>query len=147
MYRIPFFVLLVLVMACNNSTGPVEETTELEGTWIGYEVDGDEGEWVFNASGYDIDISFIGTDNTTLITTLEFELNANDFPKEIDMTILTYISNGVPFTVYENEVSFGIYKIEDADLLTFAANEPGSSIRPTEFTSEGDQRLFVASKQ
>ena len=44
---------------------------------------------------------------------------------------------------YIGTTALGIYKIEE-NILTFAANEPGSTIRPTNFT-EG--RVFILTKQ
>ncbi len=42
--------------------------------------------------------------------------------------------------------SLAIYKIE-GDKFTMASNKPGSTVRPTQFESEGSTSLFVLTKQ
>ena len=149
MKKILSFLLILIIYSCDdNSTDPESDegsTTELEGTWIGYEVDGAEGTWTFIATENEMDISYDG--EYELVGATTFTLDTESTPKEINITILTYILDGDPYTGYDNQISLGIYKIENANLLTTAANEPGSEVRPTDYNPDGDSRVFILTKQ
>ena len=131
---------LLLFLSCSDDKGtePNENLTELEGTWIGYELDGEPGDWTFSFSGnegsvhnHNYEESYSGT----------FTINSQTSPKQIDLTI-----EECSYSPFIGETSLGIYEIED-NTLTFAGCEPGENVRPTTFSTEGNPRVYILNKQ
>ena len=132
-----FLLMVPLFERCDapSSSSPTE--TELEGTWIGDEVNGGPEEWTFIFAGKTAQCSC----SVTEWYKGNFAVDTNVVPKEMNLAI-TQCS--VPQFV--GLVTLAIYKIS-GDTLTFAGNAPGVQERPTSFDPVGDTRVFVAIKQ
>lgn len=109
----------------------------LEGTWKGYEVNGETG-WTMTFSGSQVDISD-GSHTEWYKGT--FSLDTNSAPQKINMTITQS-----EYPEYIGKIGLGIYKIE-GNTLTLAANEPGNAARPSSFTANEVTRVYVLTKQ
>ena len=143
-------ILLFFIISCTAQPADEkkdeekEEITELEGTWIGYEVDSDENKAsgdndyraVFNYNKFD----FRKVDNSEYnIGT--FILYKNDSPKGMDLNIVD-----CSFDPYDNTTSLAIYKIE-GNILTVVNKEPTQLGRPTEFKAAANITKVVLTKQ
>jgi len=68
-----------------------------------------------------------------------FTINTQTNPKQFDIVITDCVSSD-----FIGTTALGIYMIEN-NILTFSGNEPGATIRPTNFTEGG--RVFILTKQ
>ena len=132
-----FFLVILLFENCKDPTSPTPTETELEGTWVGTEVNGGSAEWTFIFTEKTAQCSC----STTEWYKGNFNLNTSTVPKEMNLTI-TQCS--VPQFI--GLVTLAIYKISK-DTLTFAGNSPGNQERPASFNPVDDTRVFVAIKQ
>jgi len=130
--------LLVYVSCSKDTTGNNNNITELEGTWIGYEINEKNDEWTLSFSGNNYEShnqnyeeSYNGT----------FIINTEILPKQIDL-----LFEECSYPEYIGTTGLGIYEIE-GDTLTYASNPPGFSSRPEDFSSDLFTRLFVFTKQ
>jgi len=128
----------------NNNTG--NNVTELEGTWIGQEVQHSTvvslGDWTFIFSGNEMDVTappwnpaewYLGT----------YSINTQVNPKQVDLAI-----TDCSLSSYIGTTAKGIYKIENDTTLTYNGCQPGNPARPSSFldTSE-NARSFILTKQ
>jgi len=138
---VTFVVFLLSMSGCNkennNTSGPISDKTELEGTWIGYEVGRSTGTWTFTMTGNQISISgrngaewYKGT----------VTMHQGTTPKQADIKV----TECAEFE-YVGKTTLFIYKIQN-NTATFAGNEPGATVRPTAFTTN-QARVFVLTKQ
>jgi uncharacterized protein (TIGR03067 family) len=130
----------LLFLSCDNPSSSGDQntntTTVLEGTWTGLETGGNGKaiKWVVSNS------NMSEYENDTLTYKGTFIIDESVNPKQIDVTI-----TDCSYTSYIGKVALGIFKVE-SNSLTFCANEPGNSSRPSSFTKSGNSRLFVFSK-
>ena len=121
------------------STG--NNVTELEGTWVGYEVGGLLGDWTFIVSGNEMDVTapslnpaewYLGT----------YSINIQVNPKQVDLAITDCsLSN------YIGTTAKAIYKIEN-NTWTYTGYGPGNPDRPSSFfDTSGFARSFLLTKQ
>ena len=114
--------------------------TDLEGTWIGNEPAGYyQGAWVFTISGNAISVAPANPEEWSEWYVGTFTINTQTNPKQFDIVITDCVSSD-----YIGTTALGIYMIEN-NILTFSGNEPGATIRPTNFTEGG--RVFILTKQ
>ena len=130
--------LLFYVSCSKDTTGNNNNITELEGTWIGYEIDGKNDEWTLSFSGNNYESH---NQNYEEFYNGTFTINTEILPKQID---LLFEECSCP--EYVGKTALGIYEIE-GDTLTYASNPPGFNSRPTEFSSGLFTRLFILTKQ
>jgi uncharacterized protein (TIGR03067 family) len=116
----------------------------LVGTWVGTVADGsatspDPTLWTFTvtSTGADVKMGTFAAYNGTYVA------DPSSNPKSITITIT---ESAIP--AYVGQASNGIYKIE-GNTLTFAANKPGTTSRPTDFipTPDGVTLVFTLTKQ
>ena len=135
-----FAVLLVcgvLVGGCKQEVVEIDDMDALQGTWVGKEIDGREGEWTFVIMGDEIDAT--GPDPESYTGTIM--LNSDVDPKQADFTIVT-----CEFEQFVDKTSLGLYSLADGKFV-LAANKPGSEIRPLEISGGGITRMFEFTKQ
>lgn len=135
-------IVVLSVTGCRSEPGeaPPAEVSDidlLQGTWIGTAVGEQQGQWTMIISGTTIDFKGPGPEAYT--GTLK--LNPDVDPKQADFVI-----DKCAVDQYVGTTALTIYKIE-GDKFTMAGNEPGSTIRPTQFESGNGTRLFVLTKQ
>lgn len=128
-----FFIVLNLSIVSNGSA----VTTELEGTWSGYEVSGNQG-WTTTVSGEELYVTNAGHTEWYKGT---ITLNTLVSPQEIDV----YVTD-CSISDYVGEMALGIYKLE-GETFTTSNSGPGYPIRPTSFTSTAPSRMWVFTKQ
>lgn len=135
-----FFVFLLiapLFNRCDDPSSSSQTDAELEGTWIGTEVNGGPDGWTFIFTGKTAQCSCSTTEwyngNTTV--------NTSAVPKHLNIRITE-----CSVSQFVGLVTLAIYKIS-GDTLTFAGNAPGVQERPASFDPVGDTRVFVAIKQ
>ena len=126
---------LLAIWSCdNNSTGNNNNETEMEGTWIGYELDGGNDVWTYDVNEDILNISASPSEEwyNGVIT-----LNTDLFPKQVD-----YEVTGSSYDQAVGLTTLGIYKIE-GDTLTLAANAPGISERPQNYLPTNGTRVYI----
>ena len=128
----------LLIVGCEDTTAPAGNnsttyaTSDLEGTWIGNEVNSNNV-WTCIITGNEMDLS---SENEWYKGT--FSINTQTDPKQLDYLLTDcFISEGIGLTV------LAIYKIEN-NSMTFAGNEPGATTRPDSFVGG---RIIVLEKQ
>jgi len=126
---------LLAIWSCdNNSTGNNNNETEMEGTWIGYELDGGNDIWTYDVNEDILDVSAsISQEWYKGIITL----NIDSVPIQIDYEVTE--------SSYEGAIgltALGIYKIE-GDTLTLATNAPGILERPQNYLPENGTRVYI----
>jgi len=137
---------MVMAVGCGKETPEPEQTPpdqnrttqagELEGTWVGHELDGPEGNWTFKITADKVSVTGVGQEWYKGALTVDESAS----PKQADFRIeQCFAPDGVGLT------SLSIYKIE-GNTFTLAANEPGAETRPTEFVREPNARVFVLTK-
>jgi len=125
---------------CESKSGESEineKVTGLEGTWIGNEIGGRDGQWVIVVTEDRIDVNGPGEEDYKGT----FTLNTNVSPHQVNLAITECSEDK-----YVGTTALGIYKLE-GDKLTMAATEPGTTIRPALFDRSGDARVFVCTRQ
>jgi len=138
-------ICLAVIMAasvggCKSEPEPpveVSDMDKLQGTWVGTETGNDQGQWTFIVSEAKVDVNGPGPEDYSGTMTLNTEVE----PRQADFLIENCAVQQVVGTT-----SLAIYKIE-GDTFTMAGNEPGSTVRPTQFEGSGGTRLFVLTKQ
>lgn len=132
-----FIVSIPLFTGCDDPSSSSPIDTELEGTWIGTEVNGGPDEWSFIFTGKTAQCSCSTVEwyKGTIAT------NTSVTPKHLNIQI-TQCS----VSQFVGLVTLAIYKIS-GDTLTFAGNAPGVQERPDSFDPVGDTRVFVAIKK
>jgi len=133
-------VLLLLIAGCGKkSPGPAQPQAgaDLQGTWVGSEVDGRTGEWTFAIS--ENQLAATGPDKEWYKGTLS--LDNKPTPMQANFAIVDCSKPD-----YVGKTALGIYKLE-ANTLTFAASEPGATTRPASFEAGADVRVWVLTKQ
>ncbi|MBW1809798.1 MAG: hypothetical protein JRJ87_16500 [Deltaproteobacteria bacterium] len=122
---------------CGSSSEPDPGGDDnLIGTWVGTEIGGSAvWSFTFNTSSATVTTDSVEayTGNWTATPTAD--------PKQLSLKI-----TACDYAEYVGKTSKAIYKI-DADVLTFAGNEPGVAATPTSFTSGGGTRVFELTKQ
>jgi len=130
-----------LPAANNNSNNNSNNVTELEGTWIGYEVNNSSIEWTFIFTGDQMDVT---PDPLTLEWYLaDVSIETLIYPKQIDMT-----ATDCGVSSYIGYLTKGIYNIQNDTILTLSACEPGNTDRPSSFPDANvDERTMILTKQ
>ena len=131
------FVVAVVLGGCGYGGGG-GTLTELEGSWLGYEVDGYPGDWSFIITGTHLDATGAATGewyNGTMT------LNTTTDPKHMDVTI-----EECDYQEFIGKQSLGIYTLE-GDILTMASNGPGDTTRASSFVPGQGARVFIFTKQ
>jgi hypothetical protein len=133
------FVLSGLVY-CGCGDRSKSNLTELEGTWVGQEVDGPKGECRMTV--LDKHMKFQGA-RTNEWYSASLTLNQSTSPKQAVIHI-----EECGFPQYVNKNTRAIYKLEK-NTLTIGANEPGVDVTSTEFQRSATNRTrgFVFTKQ
>ncbi|MBN2132287.1 MAG: TIGR03067 domain-containing protein [Sedimentisphaerales bacterium] len=133
-------ILAASVGGCKSEPEPPVEVSDmdrLQGTWVGTEVGNDERQWTLTISGTKVDVNGPGPEDYSGTMKLNTEVE----PKQADLLV-----EDCAVQQYVGTTSLAIYKIE-GDTFTMAGNEPGSTVRPTQFEGGGGTRLFVLTKQ
>ena len=125
---------------CGCGSGSKPNLTELEGTWVGQEIDGPKGECRMTVLGNHM--KFQGA-RTNEWYSASLTLNQSTSPKQAVIQI-----EECGFPQYVNKNTRAIYKLEK-NTLTIGANEPGVDVTPTEFqrSRTNHTRGFVFTKQ
>ena len=127
-----------------NNTG--NNVTELEGTWIGLEVQHPTsvslGDWTFIFSGNEMNVTaplpnpaewYLGT----------YSINTQVNPKQVDLAI-----TDCSLSSYIGTTAKGIYKIENDTTLTYSGCGPGNPGRPSSFLDTSViARMMILTKQ
>jgi uncharacterized protein (TIGR03067 family) len=125
---------------CGCGGGSQSNAPELEGTWIGQEIDGPKGDCRMTVSGNRMKFQGARTNEwySAVLT-----LNQTTSPKQVVIHI-----EECGFPQYLNKNTRAIYKLEK-NTLTIGANEPGVDVTPTEFQRSATNRTrgFVFTKQ
>jgi len=138
MKKITIFILIIILLALcscdNNSTGNNDKVTEMEGIWVGYELNNSNDIWTYDVNEDILNISASSSEEwyNGVIT-----LNTDLVPKQVD-----YEVTGSSYDQAVGLTSLGIYKIE-GDTLTFAANAPGISERPLNYLPTNGTRVYI----
>ena len=111
------------------------EGRELEGTWLGNEVDYPEADWTCIVAGDRLAVS--STSGEYLDGTFSLNVGAN--PKELD-----YLIAEPPELA--GLTALGICDLE-GDSVTIAFNAPGNPARPMDFNTGGSSRVFMFTRQ
>ena len=124
----------------SQSAASAESEPALQGTWVGQEVGGPQGEYRPTVSGNSIKFQGARAEEW-YEATITLEPKAN--PKRAAALI-----ERCPAPQYVNKTANFIYKIE-GKTLTLAGSEPGSEKEPTAFERNPDNpvRIFVFNKQ
>jgi hypothetical protein len=109
---------------------------EIQGTWIGYEVQGGSGAWTLQINGSALNSSGLGEWYKGSVSA-----KAETNPKEVD-----FVVSECSVPLYVGKTSLGIYKMS-GDTLTVSQNEPGVAARSVSFRVSFDNRVFVFLKQ
>ena len=137
MSKTTIYILIITLLAiwsCDNEPTGNSSETEMQGIWIGYELEGGNDEWTYDVNEDVLDISASISQEWYKGT---ISLNTNAVPKQIDYFITdSYFNEAI------DETALGIYKIE-GDTLTFAANAPGNPERPTSYLAENGARVYI----
>ena len=113
-------------------------TSELEGAWTGYEVNGVPGDWKANV--FDKNCEFLGPYPDEWYKG-KLTVNNQTLPKQIDFTIEDgTLLDAIGLTV------LGIYKMEGVT-LTMAINASDIPERPIDFLTSDLNRVFVFKKK
>jgi len=115
---------------------PQTIATELEGAWVGQELNGPPGDWTLKVSGKHLDAT--GPDQSHKITLL---VSSDTDPKRADLVIQ---ESSDPDSA--GKIALGIYKIE-ANKLTLAVGSPDSKERPSSFEPGDSTRVWVLTKK
>jgi len=129
-------VVLALMFSCTSC-----DNTYMDGTWKCHEVDGDYNPMKFVISGINLEVYQTVDGNEVLAYIGTVTYNNLTCPKQMDITITDTL-----FPEYIGKTSLGIYKIEDNKFI-LCNEEPGNGLRPETFTSEGNPRLFILTKE
>lgn len=121
---------------CSRSAGP--GLAELQGTWVGLEMNGPRGECRISIQGNRVRFQGAHT-NEWYAGTLT--LNESMIPKQAVIQI-----EECGFPQYVNKSARAIYKLE-TKTLTLAGNEPGTEAAPTDFLPSDRTRVFVFTRQ
>lgn len=136
---IPSFIVIctLSLLACKKDeiTNP-NAPAEIQGTWTGYELQGNPGAWTLQINGSALNSSGPGEWYKGSVSA-----KAETNPKEVD-----FVVSECSVPQYVGKTSLGIYKIA-GDTLTISENEPGINERPTSFRVSFDNRVFVFLKQ
>ncbi|MFB0524311.1 MAG: TIGR03067 domain-containing protein [Phycisphaerae bacterium] len=131
-------LLLFLLGGCaKKSPGPVDDLAKLEGTWIGPEIGGSQGDWTFIFSGNHVSVN--GPTQESYTGTVQVNSKAN--PKRVD-----FIIEECSLRDNIGKTSLGIYELQE-EKLALAASEPGASTRPASFQEKGDGHFWVLKKK
>jgi uncharacterized protein (TIGR03067 family) len=124
----------------SQAAASAEIEPALQGTWVGQEVGGPQGECRLIVSGNSIKFQGARAEEWYEAT---ITLKAKASPKHVAVLI-----ERCPAPQYVNKTTNFIYKIE-GKTLTLAGNEPGSEKEPTAFERNPDNpvRTFVFNKQ
>jgi len=133
-------ILSLAILGCAKKVpGPSEPQpgAELQGKWVGYEVDGRAGDWTFVISENRVDVN--GPDEEWYKGTLS--LDNQTTPMQANLVITDCSEpDGV------GKTALGIYKLE-ANTLKLAASVPGETTRPGSFETGEDARVWLLTKQ
>lgn len=133
-------LLLLLSGGCakkSQGPGPADDLEKLEGTWIGPEIGGSQGDWTFIFSGNHVRVNGPTQESYAGI----FQVNSRANPKQAD-----FIIEESSIQDYVGKTSLGIYELQEKK-LALAASEPGASTRPVSFQEKGDSRFWVLKKK
>jgi len=132
-------VLLSLIAGCGKKapepTQP-QAGADLEGKWVGSEVNGRAGEWIFVIS--ENQLAGTGPNEEWYKGTLS--LDSKTTPKQANFVIADCFEQD-----FVGKTALGIYKLE-ANTLTLAASRPGATTRPASFEA-GAPRVWVLTKK
>jgi uncharacterized protein (TIGR03067 family) len=138
---------VIVALACGPGCGGSgnqgsgnQGSGDLVGTWVGTAVGHDPTTvWTFTATSTNVEVKI----DTVATYRGTYVADASSNPKTITITI-----TDSTVSLYIGQTSNGIYKIEGST-LTFAANKPGTTARPTDFipTADGVTEVFTLNKQ
>jgi uncharacterized protein (TIGR03067 family) len=133
-------LVLSALVYCGCGGSSKSNLSELEGTWVGQEVDGPRGDCRMTVSGNRMKFQGARTNESY---SASLTLNQSTSPKQAGIHI-----EECSFPQYVNKDSRAIYRLE-TNTLTIAANEPGVDVTPTEFqrSATNRSRVFVFAKQ
>jgi uncharacterized protein (TIGR03067 family) len=125
---------------CGCGGGSKPNLRELEGTWVGQEVDGPGGSCRMTVLGNRM--KFQGAPTNEWYNAV-LTLTQTNSPKQAVIQI-----EECGFPQYVSKKARAIYRLEN-NMLTIAANEPGVDVTPTEFrgSATNHSRVFVFTKQ
>lgn len=133
-------VLAGVLLSCGCASTPKRDLTKLQGTWVGQEMGGPQGECRLSIEGHTMKFQgarpqewYVGT----------LTLNPKTHPKQA-----TILMADCAYRQYVNKTSKAIYRLE-GDKLTIAGHEPGSDAVPTVFAHDPatQTRAFVFTRQ
>jgi uncharacterized protein (TIGR03067 family) len=127
-------ISLIAIWSCDKEPTGNNSDTEMQGTWLGYELEAGNDEWTYDVNEDILDISASISQEWYKGT---ITLNTNTIPKQIDYFVTDSI-----FDEAIGETALGIYKIE-GDTLTFAARVPGDSERPQNYIPGNGTRVYI----
>jgi uncharacterized protein (TIGR03067 family) len=140
MFGASMIVACTCVLGCGGSGNQGSGDPALVGTWVGTAVGHDPTTvWTFTATSTNVEVKI----DTVATYRGTYVADASSNPKTITITI-----TDSTVSLYIGQTSNGIYKIEGST-LTFAANKPGTTARPTDFipTADGVTEVFTLNKQ
>jgi len=125
-----FLAVSIIFSACKKEDAAPPNAsptvTELEGTWVGYEVGDISTEWTIIFSGNQMNVNTSPLNLEWYLA--DYSIDTLVSPKQID-GVLTNCS----LSSYIGTLTKGIYKIENDTTLTYYACEPGNPDRPSSF--------------
>ncbi len=130
--RTLFFVLIFFIYLAACST-----PTELEGTWIGYEIGSPQQDWTLTIERNQFKLV---CEDTRTWYKGNLELNNNCRRNKMDLKF-----SATAIQTYSGLTSFGIYEIEEGTLV-LVAGEPGKAERPDSFDETKETVAFVFEK-
>ncbi|MGD8501116.1 MAG: hypothetical protein PVJ86_10745 [Phycisphaerales bacterium] len=134
-FFIPAILLLLFLIGGCAEKAPDPATEDdlerLEGTWVGPEVGGSPGDWIFVFSGNHVDVNDPTEESYGGIV----KISSKADPKQADFIIEECLLQD-----YVGQTSLGIYELRERR-LALAANEPGAPTRPISLQEKGDAHL------
>lgn len=133
-------LLLFFSFSCVKKSpgqGTVGDLAKLEGTWIGSEISGSQGDWTFTFLGDHVNVNCPMQESCAGTV----QVNSRADPKQAD-----FIIEECSVQKYIEKTSLGIYELQEKN-LALAASEPGASTRPASFQEKGDGHLWILKKK
>ena len=129
-----FFIVILFSLTVFACSTPVE----LEGTWLGYEIENPRWEWTLTIQR---DRFALACEEGDIWYSGHLELNANCARNKMDLEIH---ETSIPSC--SGKTSFGIYEME-AETLLLVASRPGDGLRPWTFEETRSSVALVFEKR